>query len=81
MIYYAHHYGWDADARDRYRGHPCFDSCAAFCEHWDQASFDPDYDSLPLDHFAPMVRQVFGRKAHDPDVIREGFVSSLGAWA
>ena len=77
MLYYAHHYGWDRDARDQFKDHACFQSCAAFCERWDQSSFDPDYDALPLEHFAPLVRQVFSRKAYDPDVIREGFVSSL----
>jgi predicted HD phosphohydrolase len=77
MLYYAHHYGWDRNARDRFRDHPCFDSCAEFCERWDQSSFDPEYDSRPLEHFEPMVREVFGRKAYDPDVIREGYVSAL----
>jgi predicted HD phosphohydrolase len=77
MLYYAHHYGWDRNARDRFRDHPCFDSCAEFCERWDQSSFDPDYDSRSLEHFEPMVRDVFGRKAYDPDVIREGYVSAL----
>ena len=79
MIYYAHHYGWDENARDRFRNHPCFDSCAEFCERWDQSSFDPNYANQPLEHFAPMVREVFARKAYDPDVIREGFVSTLAA--
>ena len=79
MIYYAHHYGWDENARDRFRDHPCFASCAAFCERWDQSSFDPDYDTLPLDHFEPMLREVFARKAYDPDVLREGFLSPLTA--
>ena len=77
MIYYAHHYGWDENARDRFRDHPCFDSCAQFCERWDQSAFDPDYDTRTLDHFEPMVREVFGRKAYDPEVLREGHVSSL----
>lgn len=77
MIYYAHHYGWDENARERFRDHPCFDSCSEFCERWDQSSFDPDYDTLPLEHFEPMVREVFSRKAYDPAVIREGYVSSL----
>ena len=77
MIYYAHHYGWDENARDRFRDHPCFDSCATFCERWDQSAFDPEYDSQPLEHFEPMVREVFGRKAYDPDVVREGYVSVL----
>ncbi len=79
MIYYAHHYNWDANARDRFRHHPCFDSCAAFCERWDQSSFDPEYDTLPLDHFEPMVREVFARKAYDADVLREGHISPLTA--
>lgn len=77
MLYYGHHYGWDRNARDRYRDHPCFDNCAEFCERWDQSSFDPDYDTLPLEHFAPLVREVFGRKAYDPEVLREGHVSKL----
>ena len=79
MLYYAHHYGWDENARERYRDHPCFQSCAAFCERWDQSSFDPDYPSEPLEHFEPRLREVFARKAYDPAVIREGFVSPLTA--
>ena len=77
MLYYAHHYGWDRNARDRYRDHPCFQSCADFCERWDQSSFDPDYDSEPLETFEPMVREVFGRKAYDPAVIQDGLVKGL----
>ncbi|MDA7427631.1 HD domain-containing protein [Primorskyibacter aestuariivivens] len=77
MLYYGHHYGWDRNARDQFKDHPCYDSCAEFCERWDQSSFDPDYDMLPLEHFEPMVREVFGRKAYDPVVIREGHVSPL----
>jgi len=77
MLYYGHHYGWDRNAREEFRDHPCFDVCAGFCERWDQSSFDPDYDSLPLAHFEPMVRTVFARKAYDPDVIREGVVTGL----
>ncbi|MDA7423470.1 HD domain-containing protein [Thalassococcus lentus] len=77
MFYYGHHYGWDRNAREQFKDHPCYDSCAAFCERWDQSSFDPDYDSKTLEHFEPMVREVFGRKAYDPDVLREGHVSVL----
>ncbi|WP_424931600.1 HD domain-containing protein [Amaricoccus macauensis] len=76
-LYYGRHYGWDENARDRFRDHPCFESCAQFCELWDQSSFDPDYEMQTLDHFAPMVKEVFGRKAYDPAVIREGHVSPL----
>ncbi len=61
--YYWHHVGRDRDARERYRGHPQFEACADFCARWDQTSFDPDYDTLPLEHFEPMVHRLF---AHPP---------------
>lgn len=77
MLYYGHHYGWDRNARDQFRDHPVFNNCAEFCERWDQSSFDPDYPTETLDMFEPMVREVFGRKAYNPEIIREGFVSSL----
>lgn len=77
VFYYGHHYGWDRDARDRFKDHPCWQSCADFCERWDQSSFDPEYDYEPLERFEPMVREVFARKAYDPDVLREGVVKGL----
>ncbi len=61
--YYAHHVGGDRHARDKLRSHPWFDDCAAFCEKWDQSSFDPDYTSEPLAHFVPLLEQVFRRPA------------------
>lgn len=76
-LYYGHHYGWDRNARDRYRDHPLFETCAAFCEHWDQSSFDPEYPMEPLDFFEPMVNEVFSRKAYAEDVIRDGEISGL----
>ena len=77
MLYYGHHYGWDRNAREQFRHHPVFNNCAEFCERWDQSSFDPDYPVESIDTFEPMVREVFSRKAYDPEIIQEGFVSSL----
>ena len=77
MLYYAHHYNWDRNARDRFRDHPLFKSCEDFCERWDQSSFDPEYPIEPLDTLEPMVKEIFNRKAYDPKIIREGYVSSL----
>jgi predicted HD phosphohydrolase len=59
--YYFHHAGLDRHARERFRGSPHFDLTADFCERFDQAAFDPGYDSLPLEAFAPIVRRVFAR--------------------
>ena len=68
MLYYGHLVdGFDQNAREKYRGHVYFGDCAEFCERWDQASFDPDYDSLPLSFFRPLVQEVFARKAYDPN--------------
>ena len=36
-----------------------FELAAQFADEWDQTSFDPDYDTLPLAHFEPKVREVF----------------------
>ena len=77
MLYYAHHLGWDPEERQKYKDHPYFKSCADFCERWDQSSFDPDYPMNTLEHFEPMVREVFARKAYDPSVICEGEVRGL----
>ena len=77
MLYYGHHYGWDRNARDQFKDHPSFDACAEFCERWDQSSFDPEYDAEPLEIFEPMVREVFTRKAYDPDVVQAGVTTGI----
>ncbi len=56
--YFFHHLGLDRNLRDRYRDHPHFDACARFCSAYDQNCFDPEYDTLPLDFFEPMLRNV-----------------------
>src|SRR5215212_518549 len=65
--YYAHLMGADRNARDKYRDHPFYDDCVEFCEQFDQNCFDPDYDSLPLEFFRPIVEEVFGRPRHAAD--------------
>ena len=32
---------------------------AEFCALYDQCSFDPDYDTLPIAYFEPMLRRIF----------------------
>ena len=72
MVYYGQHVGANPDKRENYRGHIYFDDCATFCERWDQNSFDPEYDTLPIGHFEALVHEVFARQAYDPEVIRPG---------
>jgi predicted HD phosphohydrolase len=56
--YFFHHLGLDRDMREQFRGHPDFEYTAQFCHLYDQNSFDPAYDSMPLDAFVPMMRRV-----------------------
>ena len=70
LIYYGQHYdGRNQNKRDRHLGHLFFDDCVDFCERWDQASFDPNYDTLPLHFFKPLVSNVFSRPPYDDAII------------
>ncbi len=60
LHYYAR-MGLDPMMRSKHQGHPAYDLAAKFADDWDQTAFDPHYDTLPLEHFEPLVRQVFGR--------------------
>ena len=77
LVYYAHHYGWNQFERERHRDSPHYQACVDFCERWDQASFDPDYPSEPLDAFAAVVEDVFARKPYDPAVLQPGIAIGL----
>ena len=59
--YFFHYLGMNRDMRDAFRDHEYFEDTARFCEIYDQAAFDADYDSEPLAFFEPMVRRVFAQ--------------------
>jgi predicted HD phosphohydrolase len=50
------------DLRDRYASEDWFADAAQFSDEFDQTSFDPAYDTMPLDEFEPLVRQFFGKE-------------------
>jgi predicted HD phosphohydrolase len=60
--YFFHFVGLDRDAHKALHGHPAYERTKQFVERWDGPSFDPKYDTLPLDAFEPIVRRVFARK-------------------
>ena len=52
------------DAREQHRAEldpEVFTLAERFADEWDQVAFDPDYDSEPLEHFEPLVREVFAQ--------------------
>jgi len=64
MFYYAHHLGGDKNKRDKYKNHKYYQATIEFCEKYDQNSFDPNYKSLPLEFFKPLVKKIFSRKPY-----------------
>ena len=64
MYYYAHHLGANRNKRDQYKGHKYYNDCAKFCDLWDQSSFDPQYESMKLKDFEPLIREIFSRKPY-----------------
>ena len=67
-IFQAYYYGEamnvDKNTRDKFRDHPHFSACEEFCGRWDEISFDPNYESLPLSEFEPMVIRLLERKPY-----------------
>ena len=60
--YSAHHLGGDRNAREKFKSHKYYQDTVDFCEKYDQSSFDPNYKSLSLEEFEPMVKRIFDRK-------------------
>jgi predicted HD phosphohydrolase len=59
--HYYHYFNGDPNAREQYRAESWFSLGETFADCYDQNSFDPDYDTLPLEHFEPAVRRVFAK--------------------
>ena len=64
MYYYAHHLGGNKNQREKYKGHKYYQDTINFCENWDQKSFDPNFKSLNLRSFEPLVKKIFSRKPY-----------------
>jgi len=60
--YFFHFFGGNRHQREQFRGHPDFEYTAQFCHQFDQAAFDPTYDSMPLEAFKPIVRRVLAQR-------------------
>lgn len=59
--HYYQHFGMPTDLREQYRDEPWFSLCEQFTDEWDQVAFDPDGPLESLEHFEPLVRQVFAK--------------------
>jgi len=70
MYYYAHFFGGDRNARDKFKEHRWYQDAIDFCQDYDQNCFDPDYDSESLEFFEPLLRKlVAAPKQHDEEQV------------
>lgn len=56
--YFFEFLGLDKNMRDRFRENPWYGYTEEFCALYDQNSFDPSYDSMPLEAFEPLLKSV-----------------------
>ena len=59
--YSAHHLDGDRNARDKFQNHKYYKATIDFCENYDQCSFDPNFKSMSLKDFEPLVKKIFAR--------------------
>ena len=59
--HYYHYFGMPTDMREQFRNESWFALCEEFTDEWDQAAFDPNGHTESLEHFEPLVRQVFAK--------------------
>ena len=62
--YSAHHLGGDRNARDKFKDHKYYKDTIDFCEKYDQCSFDPNYKSMTLEDFKPLVKKIFAKEPY-----------------
>ena len=59
--YSAHHLDGNRNARDKFKDHKYYKATIDFCENYDQCSFDPNFKSMSLKDFEPLVKKIFAR--------------------
>ena len=76
--YFDHIVGANKYKRDEWKTHEFYQDCVTFCDDWDQASFDSEYETIPLDFFRPMVIRIFSKTAYWWDINHPKSVAVLG---
>jgi predicted HD phosphohydrolase len=59
--YFFHYLGLDRNMRNKFKDHPFYEYTLDFCDKYDQTAFDPEYKSMTLSEFEPLVRKVMSK--------------------
>lgn len=62
--YFFHHLGMNRLLREQFKDHDQYQQTVDFCEKYDAAAFDPEYEHLPIEFFIPMLERVFSNPRH-----------------
>ena len=57
--HYYHYMGKPRDLRKNYENESWYEKAKQFTDEWDQAAFDPEYDTEPLEYFIPLIQKFF----------------------
>tara|TARA_B000000565_G_C23636160_1_gene320823 strand:- start:402 stop:710 length:309 start_codon:yes stop_codon:yes gene_type:complete len=57
--HYYHYMGKPRDLRKNFINESWYEKAKQFTDEWDQAAFDPDYDTEPLENFVPLIEKFF----------------------
>jgi predicted HD phosphohydrolase len=66
-VHYFGTMGLDPMLRRQHKDHPAYDLAKQFADEWDQKAFDVDMKTPPLEHYVPMIEEVFTRKPKLPE--------------
>lgn len=66
LAHYGQWVGEPTDMRTLFESESWYDTAVNFVDHWVQVSYDPNFDSLPLEAFLPLIEQTFS--LHDPAI-------------
>ena len=66
-VIFQSHFFKDHPTRDpnehaEYKGHPAYDLCFRFCRDYDAPSFDPNYDTLPVEAFHEIAERALSKR-------------------
>ena len=76
LLLISHSYYFHYDPK-QFKDNIYFQTCADFCERWDQKSFDPEYKNKDLDFFKPLIKEVFSRPPYKDEYIKKNEVLGL----
>ncbi len=78
-FYYGDAIGIDKNVRDRLKDHEFYGACEEFCGRWDEVAFDPNYESLPLSEFEPLLVRVLERTPYTQKGALDAEMNSIKA--